>query len=240
MLKYQDLKKKPRELLAATGLKQNEFEALLAVFAETYAASYPENQTADGKPRQRRQGGGGKATLTALEDKLLFILVYEKTYPLQTLLGLQFGLSQGRTNIWIHRLLPVVRRALERMKLTPERDGQAVAESELAREGGADLVIDGTERRRQRPQDAIQQKEQYSGKKKAHTDKNLVLVNGHSQKVVYLSPTQPGKKHDKKLADEATIVYPPGATLGKDTGFQGYAPPGVLAWQPKKNREVRR
>ena len=144
-----------------------------------------------------------------------------------------------RSNIWIHRLLPVVQQALERMKLTPERDGQAVESSELASEGGADLVIDGTERRRQRPQDEIQQKEQYSGKKKAHTDKNLVVVNSHSQKVVYLSPTQPGKKHDKKLADEAAIDYPPGATLGKDTGFQGYEPPGVVAWQPKKSPKVR-
>ena len=70
--------------------------------------------------------------------------------------------------------------------------------------------------------------------KKAHTDKNLVLVNVHSQKVVYLSPTQPGKKHDKKQADEAGIVYPQGATLGKDTGFQGYEPPAVITWQPKK------
>jgi hypothetical protein len=70
--------------------------------------------------------------------------------------------------------------------------------------------------------------------KKAHPDKNLVLGNTHSQKVVYLSPTQPGKKHDKKQADEAAIHYPPNARLGKDTGFQGYEPPGVLAWQPKK------
>ena len=52
--------------------------------------------------------------------------------------------------------------------------------------------------------------------------------------MVYLPPTQPGKKHDKKVADEAAIRYPPVATLGKDTGFQGYEPPGVLAWQPKK------
>ena len=64
--------------------------------------------------------------------------------------------------------------------------------------------------------------------KKAHTDKNLVIVNLHSQKVVYLSPTQPGKKHDKKQADEAAIVYPNHATLGKDTGFQGYDPPDVI------------
>jgi hypothetical protein len=70
--------------------------------------------------------------------------------------------------------------------------------------------------------------------KKAHTDKNLVLVNTHSQKVVYLSDTQAGKKHDKKQADEATLAYPVCATLGKDTGFQGYQPPAVMAWQPTK------
>lgn len=58
------------------------------------------------------------------------------------------------------------------------------------------------------------------------------MVNTHSQKVV--CPTQPGKKHDKKVTDEAAIRYPLNATLGKDTGFQGYEPLGVLTWQPKK------
>ena len=52
--------------------------------------------------------------------------------------------------------------------------------------------------------------------------------------MVYLSPTQPGKKHDKKQADEAGIVYPLNATLGKDTGFQGYEPAHLITWQPKK------
>lgn len=70
--------------------------------------------------------------------------------------------------------------------------------------------------------------------KKAHTDKNLVVVNLHSRKVVYLSPTEVGKKHDKKLADEAAIRYPHAATLGKATGFQGYEPSNALSWQPKK------
>lgn len=59
-------------------------------------------------------------------------------------------------------------------------------------------------------------------------------MNCHTQKVVYLGPTQPGKKHDKKQADEAAIRYPPRTTLGQDTGFQGYQPTAVLVWQPKK------
>jgi hypothetical protein len=70
--------------------------------------------------------------------------------------------------------------------------------------------------------------------KKTHTDKNILLVNIHSQKGVYLSQTDLGKKHDKKMVDEAQIVYPLNATLGKDTGFQGYEPAGVVTWQPKK------
>ena len=168
MLKYEDLKNRPRELLAATGLKQDEFEALLAVFADCYRQSCPADQTQEGQPRQRGRGGGRTGKLSQLEDKLLFILVYAKTYPLQTMHGLQFDLSQGQTNRWIHRLLPVLQQALQRMGYTPERYGTAVAHSELAQEGGADLLIDGTERRRQRPQDEEAQKAQYSGKKNAY------------------------------------------------------------------------
>jgi hypothetical protein len=43
---------------------------------------------------------------------MLFILVYQKTYPLQTMHGLHFGLSQPQAHYWIHHLLPVLQRAL--------------------------------------------------------------------------------------------------------------------------------
>lgn len=36
------------------------------------------------------------------------------------------------------------------------------------------------------------------------------------------------------MADAEQIVYPLGATLYQDTGFQGYAPASVLTQQPKK------
>jgi len=123
--------------------------------------------------------------------------------------------------------------------MQPEREASCVATSLLVQEGTPDLAIDGTERRRQRPKDAAKQREHYSGKKKAHTDKNILLVNESTGKVLYLSPTVAGKTHDKKAADEAGIVYPSNATLDKDTGFQGYEPEGVLARQPKKSLGAR-
>jgi hypothetical protein len=52
--------------------------------------------------------------------------------------------------------------------------------------------------------------------------------------ISYLSPTQPGKVQDKKVADQAKIRYPKKATLHKDTGFQGYEPTLKRTYQPKK------
>lgn len=237
MLRYNQLKKNQKEFLAATGLYPEEFDRLSDVFKKKYAQYTSGSQTKEGKPRKRREGGGTKGKLQADEDKLVFILVYQKTYPLQTMHGLQFELSQPQTNYWIHQLLPILQESLAEMGMKPERDATQVENSPLMKETAADLMIDGTERRRQRPQEAKKQEQHYSGKKKTHTDKNLMLINNQSKKVLYLSPTVGGQTHDKKMADENPIRYPPGATLGKDTGFQGYEPAGVVTYQPKKSRK---
>jgi len=240
MITYAQLKEKPKEFLAATGLHPDEFERLLPKFKEKLvAAKPPDNVTRKGTPRSRRIGAGPKERLETDEDKLMFIMVYHKTYPLQTMLGLNFGLSQPRANYWVHFLTPMLQEVLAELGMTPERDPQKVANHPLVNESAPDLLVDGTERRRQRPKDAQKQADHYSGKKKAHTDKNLLLANVHTRKVVYLSPTEAGKKHDKKMADENNISYPFNATLGKDTGFQGYEPKGVLTFQPKKSPEAR-
>jgi hypothetical protein len=212
---------------------------VLPAFVAAYTACYPLDTTWQGKVRQRQVGGGAKGIWAHMEDKLLFILVYQKTNPLHTMHGLPFGLSQPQSHYWIHRLLPVLRHALAALGMAPERDASRVATSPLALEGAPAGALDGTERRRQRPVDPTQQQEHYSGKKKTHTDKNLLLVNEHTSKVVYLGPTIAGKRHDKKAADEAQIAYPVNATLDKDTGFQGYEPAGVLTQQPKKSPKVR-
>ena len=94
MLTYTSLKDRPRDFLAATGLTHEEFARLLPAFATAYGALYSPDKTLEGKVRQRQVGGGAKGVLPQMADKLLFILVYQKTNPLQTMHGLQFGLSQ--------------------------------------------------------------------------------------------------------------------------------------------------
>jgi hypothetical protein len=234
MLTYAILPDRPREFLAATGRTHDECARVLPAFAAASPVLYPPDKTWAGKVRQRQSGGGAKGILAQRADKLRFILLYPKTNPLPTMHGLPCALRQPPTPSWMHHVLPVLPHAFATLGVAPERAASRVATSPLAREGAPDGVLDGTERRRQRPTDAAQQKELSSGKKKTHTDKNLVLVHAHTTTVVSLGPTVAGKTHDKKAADAAQMGYPTNATLGKDTGLQGYEPAGVLTRQPKK------
>lgn len=239
MINYNDLSNNPKDFLAATGLKIEEFEQLKKGFKEAYKKVYPEEKTQEGKERKRKEGAGVKGQLEKEEDKLLFILIYQKTNQLQTMQALQFKMSQPQANYWIHHLMPVLKQILKGQGLTPERKAENVVKSEMIKEGILDLAIDGTERRIQRPKDNEKQKEYYSGKKKAHTEKNIVLIDETTGKVIYLSPTIPGKTHDKKAVDELDITYPQNANLDKDTGFQGYEPNGILSRQPKKKQKTK-
>ena len=98
------------------------------------------------------------------------------------------------------------------------------------------MVIDGTERHRQRPKNPVKQALHYSGKKKAHSDKNVVIINTASKRVAFLSTTYAGKTHDKKIADQEQVRYPRQCILRQDTGFQGYQPRVAQLCQPKKSR----
>jgi hypothetical protein len=239
MLNYTQLKRDRRKFLALTGLTPKEFQALLPAFEKAYGKRYTPERTLTGRKRQRQRGGGRCGTIKPIEQKLLFILVYQKTYPLQVVLGELFGLSQSGANQWIHRLLPVLREALADLGVKPEREGRQFAAAERRTRARRDYIIDGTERRRQRPKNPAKQTVHYSGKKKVHSDKNVVIVHTPSKRVAYLSPTRPGKMHDKKLAERERIAYPRRTLLRKDTGFQGYEPDVHQTHQSKKSHVVK-
>lgn len=238
MLTYETLKKKPKDLVALTGLARREFEELLPTFASALKAA-----EAQARPKrkkcQRASGAGRKPGLPTIEDKLLFVLVYTKTYPLQVVQGQLFGMSQPSANEWIHFLLPVLATALDALGVMPERDGQHVAARERRQVDAHDLIVDGVERRRQRPKNRDLQAIHYSGKKKGHYDKNVVVVSTQSKRVTFLSPTLPGSVHDKALADHVAIRYPKGSTLRSDLGFLGYRPEVREHLQPKKSPRTR-
>ena len=233
MLTYEKIKNKPRILSSLTGLSPVAFKRLVVSFAKGYSHQLLQSEEYREQPRQRQRGGGRKAAILSREDKLLFILFYFKFYPIQEVLGLFFGLSQPQANYWIHTLTPVLNEALGYEKQLPARKTRDI-EQVLAECPELEFIIDGTERPIQRPKDCQRQVDNYSGKKRRHTLKNNVISHKPTKKIKGLSPTEPGKKHDKKLADQEQYRFPKGSKLWKDTGFQGYEPEGVITYQPKK------
>ena len=73
VLSYHHLKDHSRALRTFTSLDRSEFETLLPSFEVAWNAYVYDNHITK-KTRKRRFGGGRKAHLASIEDKLLFIL----------------------------------------------------------------------------------------------------------------------------------------------------------------------
>jgi len=233
MITYAKLAKKPKLFRSFTGLSIQAFEQLLPAFEAAYETDLLRRDEQRTTPRQRQRGGGRNSAVPEIADKLVFILVYFRFYPVQVLQGFLFDLSQPQANDWIHRLTPLLNDALGYEQQLPARrtkDIEKLLEAcpELA------FMIDGTERPVRRPKDGEQQRAKYSGKKKRHTVKNNVIIDKQTGKIKGLSETVDGRIHDKKLADQQALSFPKGSKLWQDTGFQGYTPDGVIIIQPKK------
>ena len=82
-------------------------------------------------------------------------------------------------------------------------------------------MLDATERGINRPK--YHQEFYYSGKKKYHTVKNQIYVNPKSKKILAVSDTVEGKRHDKQLACDDPTLYamPPNSKLLADLGYMG-------------------
>ena len=119
-LSYTQLIKRPVIFQRLTGLSVKEFEKLLAPFSAQYEQRVI-GPRVNALGRVRAAGGGQKGLIPAIEDKLLFILVYTRIYPLLFVHGLFFGMDESRACKWVGILLPVLDAALGQMWVRPKR-----------------------------------------------------------------------------------------------------------------------
>src|SRR6266498_4256164 len=127
-LRFVDLRSRPMEFLDFTSVTLDEFQQLVPPFEAAFQARMAA-WGMDGKPRTARRFPVYKhCPLPTPEDRLLFILVYLKTYTLQVGQGRVFGLVQGKANQWIHVLLPALLAALRALGDAPARSLSALAQ----------------------------------------------------------------------------------------------------------------
>src|SRR3954471_14475226 len=211
------LQQSPKAFRQLTGLTPAAFDRLLSDLEPRYAAADAKRKARPG--RQRRPGAGRKHALP-LADRLLMLLVYYRTYATHALLGFLFGVDDSAVGRNINPLQPLLagifRIPERRIKLDPEDIRE--------------LFFDTTERPTRRPKRG--QRDFYSGKKKRHTIKTQVVVVRRTKppgpgakprkvRIAAVSPSVPGKTHDKKVYDRSRVVAPRDAKRTGDTAYLG-------------------
>src|ERR1017187_6315831 len=222
-LSYSLVAKRPALLHRLTGLTVAEFERLCEQFASQYERLVVQPRVT-AKHRVRAMGGGQKGALPEVADKLFFILLYTRIYPLLIVQGLFFGIAESKACRWVGILLPVLDASLGSAHVRPKRaKGQSLEEIIEAFPDLQELgvLIDGTERPIRRPKEPTKQKEDYSGKKKRHSRKHLTITHPQTHYILATSEEAPGTKHDKKILDESHLTCQEPLPIGADSGFQG-------------------
>ena len=157
------MKGKESQFKSLVGMSVEEFN-LLHNHYEAEWNNYITHFTLSGEERLRPHRIRKDGKLENTPDQLLFILHYLKSNALQEHHAAAYSMSQPQANLWIHLLLRLLRKTLKSLGQLPERRVWKVKELLGKVE---QVFMDGSERDIQRPADVEEQKEQYSGKKRA-------------------------------------------------------------------------
>jgi DDE superfamily endonuclease/Helix-turn-helix of DDE superfamily endonuclease len=237
-LKSTQVIKRPALLHRLTGLTVKEFEVVLEPFSVHYDQQVIQPRV-NAPGRKRAAGAGQKGALPEMAEKLLFILVYTRIYPLLIVQGILFGMAESKACKWVGILLPVLEATLGQSGLRPKRaKGRSLEEiiEEFPELKELGVLIDGTERPIQRPQDDTRQTENYSGKKKRHTRKHVTITHPKTQHILAVSEEAGGSMHDKKILDQAQLSCTTALVVRGDSGFQGLSIGNAVVEIPFKRK----
>lgn len=158
-----------RQLKALIWLNKEEFNFLVDLFWETdkeIKKEEYENRLKE-KGKARIYSVWAKAKLDSYEKKVFFLIYYLKTYPTFDVLSFWFWMWRSTACENIHFLLPILKRLLNDLWISPKRTIEKVEDLKEVfwQENISKLILDATERRYFRHKDREKQEENYSWKK---------------------------------------------------------------------------
>lgn len=204
-MNVENIWKNEEKILNATGMTKVEAENLIPSFTIEL------NKSNKGRP-------------TKLNDQGVFLLMmlYYRHYPTYELLGLMFEIDSSNAKRWIDRAETAFRTVLSKKKLLPLNTSGSSEEIKKTLERQRKIYVDGTEQAIRRPKDKVEQRENYSGKKKRHTSK-LLVVSDEDKYIKVISPVYVGSSHDFSIFKDENLIdaLPSKTPVYLDTGFEG-------------------
>src|SRR6266540_1212835 len=180
MITYEKLRRHPAAFRSLTGHTPEQFDALLAAFAPAHANRCQALPTTkkEGKPRQRKVGGGPRYRHD-LPTRLLIALFWLRVYPSFEVLGFFFSLNKTNVHDAVRDMLATLATLAQFPFEQPADERKKLHSAAAVMDAFPDvrLVIDAKEQRIQRPKSSKEedrQKPYYSGKKKCPKLKNEI------------------------------------------------------------------
>ena len=224
-----------RLMLAMTGVTPQEFNDLIPAFSQAWLEEKRKYHQKNAK--ERKFGGGRIGFLKTIPEKLFFILFYYKCYPTYDLASLIFDCGRSNACRRQFQLSKPLEKTLKRKLVLPVRKMKTLEEFFAAFPGAREVFIDGTERPIQRSKNGKKQKEDYSGKNKRHTRKNLIIADKR-KRIGFLGKTVGGKEHDFTILKNQSSPdnMPKYVKKHVDLGFKGIEKqyPGHIISMPKR------
>ena len=193
-ISYNKISKHPKVFLRLLGLTKEEFDILVSKVKLQW-----EKKVIN---KYKRPGRNYKLSV---EQMLMMLLLYYRTYSTQMQIGFMFGIDDSRVCRIIKLLEPLV------AKIVAIKKNRELSYEETAQ------LIDVTEQVIERP--SKKQNYYFSGKKRRHTLKTEVRITSDGR-ITNISKSYKGKSHDFKIHKEANPI-PIGTRVYADSGYQG-------------------
>lgn len=193
---YSKISKKPLIFKRITGISIQQFTYIKEKLKPLFHKKYVKKKKVSGRPYG----------ISSIENQLLCLLIYYRTYTTQLFIGFQFNVDDATVSRTIRRLEPLVAKIVQIKK-----------ERKISQEDLETLIIDCTEQPIRRPKRG--QKRYYSGKKKRHTMKTEIVMNKKGR-ICKISKPRPGNVHDIKIRRKEGPL-PPCKEILADSGYQG-------------------
>jgi len=216
---YSRLSKRPEMFRSFTGLDVAEFDSLLSRIK--LAHDDHEKKRLSRRDRKNRIGAGHPFKLS-LEDRLLMLLMYYRSYVTSILLGFAFNLDQSNVLKDVRMLEPLVKECIPLPEKLHEMVRRARTVEEVERYfPGFKAFVDSTEQEIPRPKDSKKRKTHYSGKKKKrHTVKTQLTVNSEGL-IVHRANHVRGRRNDLEIYRERHPSLPEQVEQDFDRGYDG-------------------
>ncbi|HIK03095.1 MAG TPA: transposase family protein [Trichormus sp. M33_DOE_039] len=164
--------------------------------------------------------GGGRKELLSIQEQVCLCLFYLRQMPTFQVLGMLFGVSKTEANDTFHYWIPILRDVLPASLL--EQVSNNESELLFVQEVLTNfrLLVDSLEQPIYRDSDQKEQQKYFSGKKRQHTLKSLMIGIPEGKDIVEVEVGVPGPTADIKLFRKSQTKFDKSQAFSGDKAFQ--------------------